>query len=118
MYNVLVAMSIARPGLPQLHSIPGIAYVRMTRFVDSWTEIRGLPGGPIWMMMMMMMMMMMITMMMMKKMGMMMEIATGTSVPWILNRTWPELSRVHGVNDILGKLWILYTHEKKKEGNV
>lgn len=35
MHNVLVAMSIARPGLPQLHSIPGIAYVRMTRFVDS-----------------------------------------------------------------------------------
>lgn len=35
MHNVLVAMSIARPGLPQLYSILGIAYVRMTRFVDS-----------------------------------------------------------------------------------
>lgn len=56
-------MSIARPAsrfLPQLHSILGITYIRMTRFLDSFAEIRVLPGGPIWMMMIMMMMMEMV----------------------------------------------------------
>lgn len=99
-------MSIARPAsrfLPQLHSILGITYVRMTRFLDSTREIRVLPGGPIWMMM--------ITMMMMKMMvmEMVMEIAIVTDGKYVHLSLNPEarcveLSCVYGVNDTLATI--------------
>lgn len=70
----------------------------------------------------MMMMMMMITMMMMMmKMGMMMERDGNCDrvgrvhLSLNLEPYCAELSRVYGVNDILGKpVRILCTHEKKK----